>query len=136
MPRASSLLPNFPFVRHRKATKELLSERSKGRVCENRIGPGAYGGLRRWKSMKHWRLVMVPRAGVEPARPFGQRILNPLKSVSLSLTKRYEPVFTGLAVVKVSLRLVSYQHAPPHLSPIYHSEDLSGQRPLGRCNLG
>ena len=23
------------------------------------------------------RLVMVPRAGVEPARPFGQRILSP-----------------------------------------------------------
>ncbi len=29
------------------------------------------------------------------------------------LTKRDEPIFTGLAVVKVSLRLVSYQHVPP-----------------------
>ena len=37
-----------------------------------------------------------------------QRILSPLKSASPSLTKRYEPVFTGLAVVKVSLRLVTY----------------------------
>ena len=62
---------------------------------------------------------MVPRAGVEPARPYGQRILSPLKWVSPSLTKRYEPVFTGLAVVKVSLGLVSYQHARHHLSPIF-----------------
>ena len=23
-------------------------------------------------------LIMVPRAGIEPARPFGQRILSPL----------------------------------------------------------
>jgi hypothetical protein len=40
--------------------------------------------------------------GVEPARPYGQRILSPLKSASPSLTKRYKPVFIGLAVVKVS----------------------------------
>jgi len=38
---------------------------------------------------------------------------SPLESASPSLTKRYEPVFTGLAVVKVSLRLVTYQHVPP-----------------------
>jgi hypothetical protein len=37
------------------------------------------------------RLVMVPRAGVEPTRPYGQRILSPLKSVLPSLTKRDEP---------------------------------------------
>jgi hypothetical protein len=30
------------------------------------------------------------------------------ESASPSLTKRYEPVFAGLAVVKVSLRLASY----------------------------
>ncbi len=30
-----------------------------------------------------------------------------------SLSKRYEPVFTGLAVVKVLLRLVSDQQVPP-----------------------
>ena len=51
------------------------------------------------------RLEVVPRAGVEPARPYGQRILSPMKATSPSLTKRYEPVFTRLAVVKVSLRL-------------------------------
>ncbi len=59
------------------------------------------------------RLGMVPRAGVEPARPYGQRILSRMKAPLPSLTKRYEPVFTGLAVVKVSLRLVTYQHVPP-----------------------
>ena len=50
-------------------------------------------------------LRVVPRAGVEPARPFGQRILSPVIWPLPSLTKRYEPVFTRLAVVKVSLRL-------------------------------
>jgi len=58
-------------------------------------------------------LRVVPRAGVEPARPFGQRILSPVIGVLPNLTKRYEPVFTRLAVVKVSLRLASYQHVPP-----------------------
>ena len=48
---------------------------------------------------------VVPRAGVEPARPFGQRILSPVIGPLPDLTKRYKPVFTRLAVVKVSLRL-------------------------------
>jgi hypothetical protein len=43
----------------------------------------------------------------------GQRILSPLKSASPGLTKRYEPVFMGLAVVKALLRLVTYQQVPP-----------------------
>jgi len=51
---------------------------------------------------------LVPRAGVEPARPYGQRILSPMPTVLPTLTKRNEPLFKGLAVVKVSLRLVSY----------------------------
>src|SRR4030095_564068 len=51
--------------------------------------------------------------GVEPARPFGQRILSPVIEPLPNLTKRYEPVFTRLAVVKVSLRLASYQQIPP-----------------------
>ena len=71
------------------------------------------------------RLAMVPRAGVEPARPYGQRILSPLKGALPSLTKRYEPVFIGLAVVKVSLRfgwlrINTYRH---HLSPIFHNRE-------------
>jgi hypothetical protein len=56
---------------------------------------------------------MVPRVGVEPTRPFGQRILSPVTGALPSLTKRYKPVFMRLAVVKVSLRLASYQHVPP-----------------------
>ena len=48
---------------------------------------------------------MVPRAGVEPARPFGQRILSPVIGPLPNLTKRYKPVFTRLAVVNVSLLL-------------------------------
>ena len=49
---------------------------------------------------------MVPRAGVEPARPFGQRILSPVEGILPDLTKRDEPIFTGLAAVKVTLRAV------------------------------
>ncbi len=63
---------------------------------------------------------LVPRVGVEPTRPYGQRILRTLEGAPRSLTKRYEPVFTRLAVVKVSLRLATYQHVRspswPHLS--------------------
>jgi len=58
-------------------------------------------------------IVLVPRVGVEPTRPYGQRILSPFEVASPSLIKRYEPVFTSLAVVKVSLRLVTYQHVRP-----------------------
>ena len=50
---------------------------------------------------------VVPRAGVEPARPFGQRILSPAPAL-LSLTKRYEAGCTRRTVFKVSLRQVSY----------------------------
>jgi hypothetical protein len=56
---------------------------------------------------KTLRLVMVPRAGVEPARPFGQRILSPFERILLDLTKRDEPIFTGPAAVKVTLRPVT-----------------------------
>jgi hypothetical protein len=42
----------------------------------------------------------------------GQRILSLVIGPLPNLTKRYEPVFTRLAVVKVSLRLASYQHVP------------------------
>ena len=63
--------------------------------------------------VKDWiDILLVPRAGVEPARPFAQRILSPVIEPLPNLTKRYEPVFTRLAVVKVSLRLASYQHVP------------------------
>jgi len=76
------------------------------------------------KLFETMRLAMVPRAGVEPARPYGQRILRMLQTASPSLTKGYEPVFTGLAVVKVSLclpsyRIDTYRH---HLSPILIQE--------------
>jgi len=58
-------------------------------------------------------MILVPRVGVEPTRPYGQRILRTLRRVSPSLTKRYEPVFTRVAVVKVSLGLATYQHVRP-----------------------
>ncbi len=50
---------------------------------------------------------LLPRAGVEPARPFGQQILRPVMAALGSL-QTIEPVFTGLAVIKVSLQLAQY----------------------------
>jgi hypothetical protein len=41
--------------------------------------------------------------------------------------KRYEPVFTGLAVVKVSIRLASYQHGVPPSWPHLDSLPLVGR---------
>ncbi len=52
-------------------------------------------------------IEVVPRAGVEPARPYGQRILSPFEGILPDLTKRDEPIFTGLAAVKVMLRPVT-----------------------------
>ena len=71
-----------------------------------------FPGLAVMEDGKTLGLMVVPRAGVEPARPFGQRILSLVMVLLLILTKRYKPVFTRLAVVKVSLRLASYQHVP------------------------
>ena len=47
-----------------------------------------------------------------------QRILSPVIGLLPNLTKRYKPVFTRLVVVKVSLRLASYQHVLP-LAPSF-----------------
>jgi hypothetical protein len=63
--------------------------------------------------------VLVPRAGVEPARPFGQRILSPLESASPSLTKRYEPVFTGLRSSRYRFVWLHINTSRHHLSPIF-----------------
>ena len=65
------------------------------------------------KLFETMRLGMVPREGFEPSRDYSQRILSPVKSVLPNRTKPYNPVFTRLAVVKVSLRLASYQHVLP-----------------------
>lgn len=56
---------------------------------------------------------LAPGAGVEPAPSYEERILRTLERVPRSLTKRYEPGFTRLLVVKVSLRLATYQHVRP-----------------------
>jgi hypothetical protein len=76
---------------------------------------------------------LVPRVGVEPTRPYGQRILRTLPRVSRSLTKRYESVFTRLAVVKVSLGQATYQHVRPPSWPhllLLHWSDFTGQNRL------
>jgi len=58
---------------------------------------------------------MDPRLPLGSAADFvsGQRILSRVIVSLPSLTKRYKPVFMRLVVVKVSLRLASYQHVAP-----------------------
>ena len=70
--------------------------------------------------------------GLFPAfsRPYGRRILRTLQRVPRSLTKRYEPVFTRLAAVKVSLRLATYQHVSPPSSSLKKTKPSNGLRGL------
>ena len=46
------------------------------------------------------RLGLVPRAGVEPARPCGQRILSPIWGLLPHSAMRYQAVFTDVSAVK------------------------------------
>jgi hypothetical protein len=48
------------------------------------------------------RLVMVPREGFEPSRPYGQRILSPFDRHSRHATTRYQVVFTDVSAVKAT----------------------------------
>ena len=52
---------------------------------------------------------MDPRLPLRSAADFvsGQRILSPVEGILPDLTKRDEPIFTGLAAVKVMLRPVT-----------------------------
>ena len=47
-------------------------------------------------------IKMVPRAGVEPARPCGQWILSPFRGTLPHATTRYQAVFTDVSAVKAS----------------------------------
>jgi len=90
-----------------------ISERPSGRSRDDRSRIHGIEIIPRAKLMevvKTVRLGMVPRAGVEPARPCGQRILSPVDGILPDLTKRDEPIFTGPAAVKVMLRLATYRN--------------------------
>src|SRR5713226_5916022 len=50
---------------------------------------------------------LVPGAGFEPAPSYEERILSPFEDILPDLTKRDEPIFTGLAAVKVTFRPVT-----------------------------
>jgi hypothetical protein len=75
-------------------------------------------------------VLLVSRAGVEAAGPSGQRILSLVIGPLPNLTKRYEPVFTRLAVVKYRfgwLHIKTYRH---HLSPIFSYQALEAEARL------
>ena len=66
---------------------------------------------------------MVPRAGVEPARPFGQRTLSSLDAISLNADTRDHVVFIDVSAVKANSRLTWFHNIVPHVSLI--SETIS-----------
>lgn len=100
--RASHPIETLSFRPHTIGTLEMI-----------RIVRGALLSVR--KPLK----TLVPRAGVEPARPYGQRILSPMNPVLPNLTKPYQPVFSCLAVVKYHLGWLSINTSRHHLSPIF-----------------
>jgi hypothetical protein len=50
------------------------------------------------------KVKVVPRAGVEPARPFGQRILSPFTGSLPRSARHYYVVFTDVSAVKATLK--------------------------------
>src|SRR6267143_5672639 len=61
--------------------------------------------------LKAW----VPRAGVEPARPCGQRILSPYRRYLPHSTTGYRVVFTDVSAIKASFVRIGTNTCPPHL---------------------
>jgi hypothetical protein len=72
------------------------------------------------------RLEMVPRAGVEPARPFGQRILSPRRPTPPTLTQHYKPIPNRLTAVKELFGILGIITSQPHLSLIQGVECFAG----------
>ena len=58
------------------------------------------------EDVKTLGLMVVPRAGVEPARPFGQRILSPQQGTQHNSTCFHFVINAVLAAVKVSVSMV------------------------------
>jgi hypothetical protein len=74
-------------------------------VNKNDVRNGLYSVAKIWTQMMLvCKLLkrLVPRVGVEPTRPFGQRILSPLRWYLLHSTTRYQVVFTDVSAVKAS----------------------------------
>ncbi len=76
------------------------------------------------------RVKLVPRAGVEPARPFGQRILSPLTPSAPSLTTHDKPIFIGICSRQSQLHSVKFDMRSRHL----HVIRLTEFHPLGMAD--
>jgi len=78
--------------------RDILKRSYIGAILVNRQGATSVGGS---------RYNRVGGADAEFNRPYGQRILSLSESILPDLTKRDEPIFTGLAAVKVTFSLVT-----------------------------
>jgi hypothetical protein len=72
------------------------------------------------------RLVMVPRAGVEPARPYGQRILSPLRNSDLTMIP--SELMTGCRRPYVGPENASKYREVTAAGPRYPAGSLTGKR--------
>src|SRR5437764_15471554 len=68
---------------------------------------------------------MVPRVGVEPTRPYGQRILSPISRTKPSLTKHDKPIFTGIVSRQSQLHSGRFKMESRHLHVIRATEPWS-----------
>ena len=66
--------------------------------------------------------LLVPRVGVEPTRPYGQRILSPTSATTPSLTKHNKPVFTGMVSRQSQLHSFRFNVRSRHLHVIRPTE--------------
>src|ERR1700736_1183070 len=83
------------------------------------------------------RLIhLVPRAGVEPAHPYGQRILSPLREYSPHSTTRYQVVFTDVSAVKASYVWLGTTTYSPHLPLIPRRRHVNQANAMDQNLLG
>jgi hypothetical protein len=72
--------------------------------------------------------TLVPRAGVEPARPYGQRILSLKSRTTPSLTKHNKPRSSGMVSRQSQLHSGRFEMRSRHLHVILRAES----HPLGQ----
>src|SRR6266496_2384950 len=88
-------------------------------VCEHPLTKEDCGRSRphRWL-VRTLIQLLVPRAGLELARSYGQPILSPIRWYLPQSTTRYQVVFTDVSAVKASYVRLGIDTYPPHLSLI------------------
>ena len=81
-----------------------------------------FNSCRGYRARKLLKTKLVPRVGVEPTRPYGQRILSPISRTTPSLTKHNKPIFSGIVSRQSQLHSVRLDVRSRHLHVIRATE--------------